>query len=161
DPWAGPPPEGAVGDADEVAPSAWMDEGVVHVGGLSARPLTGGGVAKRLGEGTWLGFRFLLPVWGPGPYATDLFVRRFFTPDRPASIYAEADASFWFQPGWAAPSGNVALGVRVRVHERIAVGGSLGPTLFPAAANPDTAWFKLGPLGAAPRMFAAVDFLLL
>ena len=72
-------------NADEVAAPGWMDEGVLHVSGLSERPLVGGGIARRVSEGGWIGGRFLVPAWGAGPYEGDLFVRGFFT-RRPGQI---------------------------------------------------------------------------
>lgn len=158
DPWAGPPPDTA--ETTGLADAPWADEGVVHVGGPAARPLTGGGIARDLGRGVWLGGRFLLPVAGDGPCAADLYARRYFTPDRPASLYLEADATAWKQGAAVFPSGSALLGVRVRVHPRLAVGGSLGPTILPAEASAEGPGTRLGPVRIAPRMFAAVDFLL-
>jgi hypothetical protein len=36
----------------------------------------------------------------------------------------------------------------------------MGPTLFPAAANPDTFYVPVGPVGLTVRMYAEIDFLL-
>ncbi len=152
----------ASGSEPERVATPWMDEGSLLFEGLSDRPLVGGGIVRRVAGAVWVGGRVFIPVWGLEPYEGDLFVRGYLTPNETGSLFVEGEVAAWLGRDLFVPAVGGSFGVRVRVHPRLSVGGSFGPTVFHRGGLPDAegTFLDIGPARIAPRMRATVDFLL-